>query len=138
MFYELGLDATLLTITCSKSTIKHTNLINMFTVKPPGRCRYDGVSPVIFPKNLHYSDVVMMSLLLTLTHVTHKSSVSTVDFEHAFALWFSNFGTTSSICNAKCRAFSITCPFSKYFQILYSFAQIFKYLPFFNIFLPFF
>ena len=26
---------------------------------------------------------------------------------------------------------AVTCPFSKYFQILYIFAQIFKYLPFF-------
>ena len=32
---------------------------------------------------------------------------------------------------------AITYPFSKYFQILYIFAQIFKYFALFNIFLPF-
>ena len=71
MFYELGFDAIQLTITCSKSTMKHTNLINVFT----GRCHYDGVSPYIIAKKTR---MVMMSLLLTLTHVAHKSSVSPV------------------------------------------------------------
>ena len=33
---------------------------------------------------------------------------------------------------------AITCPFSKYFQILYIFVQIFKYFALFHTFLPFF
>ena len=37
-----------------------------------------------------------------------------------------------------CVQYVITCRFSKYFQILYIFAQIFKYFALFNIFLTFF
>ena len=58
MFYELGFDAIQLTITCSKSTMKHTNLINVFT----GRCHYDGVSPyIIAKKNSHGHDVIIVN-----------------------------------------------------------------------------